>query len=51
MEEEEGRGSGSRSQSPAAEELEMAEEKGVVCREESVEGLRFWENWLVTSKC
>lgn len=28
----------------AAEELEMAEEKGALCREEGVEGLRFWEN-------
>ena len=31
----------------ASEELEMAEEKGVLCREEGVEGLRFWENWIV----
>jgi len=31
----------------AAEELEMAEEKGALCREESIEGLRFWENWFV----
>lgn len=31
----------------ASEELEMAEEKGVLCREEGVEGLRFWENFLV----
>ena len=30
----------------ASEELEMAEEKGVLCREEGVEGLRFWENWI-----
>ena len=30
----------------ATEELEMAEEKGALCREESVEGLRFWENWI-----
>ena len=30
----------------ASEELEMAEEKGVLCREESIEGLRFWENCL-----
>ncbi|KAG8531551.1 uncharacterized protein KY384_003181 [Bacidia gigantensis] len=34
----------------ATEELEMAEEKGVLCREESVEGLRFWENWLAKSE-
>ncbi|KAI9847050.1 MAG: hypothetical protein M1838_001062 [Thelocarpon superellum] len=31
----------------ATEELEMAEENGFLCREESVEGVRFWENWLV----
>lgn len=31
----------------ASEELEMAEEKGALCREEGVEGLRFWENWMV----
>ncbi len=31
----------------ASEELEMAEEKGFLCREEGVEGLRFWENFLV----
>ncbi|KAL9129074.1 MAG: hypothetical protein Q9217_002381 [Psora testacea] len=31
----------------ASEELEMAEEKGALCREEGVEGLRFWENRLV----
>ena len=30
----------------ATEELEMAEENGALCREESVEGLRFWENWI-----
>ena len=30
----------------ANEELSMAEERGVLCREEGVEGLRFWENWL-----
>lgn len=34
----------------ASEELEMAEEKGVLCREEGVEGLRFWENFLVDEK-
>ena len=32
----------------ASEELEMAEEKGALCREEGVEGLRFWENWIVS---
>lgn len=31
----------------ASEELEMAEEKGVLCRDEGVEGLRFWENYIV----
>ena len=31
----------------ATEELQMAEDKGALCREESVEGLRFWENRLV----
>ncbi|KAL9103162.1 MAG: hypothetical protein Q9163_001767 [Psora crenata] len=31
----------------ASEELEMSEEKGVLCREDGIEGLRFWENWLV----
>lgn len=30
----------------ASEELQLAEERGVLCREEGVEGLRFWENWL-----
>jgi ESCRT-II complex subunit VPS36 len=34
----------------AGEELEMAEEKGVLCREEGIEGLKFWENhFLVDS--
>lgn len=31
----------------ASEELEMAEERGALCREESIEGLKFWENWIV----
>lgn len=31
----------------ASEELEMAEEKGALCREQGLDGLRFWENWLV----
>ncbi|MCJ1469404.1 hypothetical protein MMC07_008037 [Pseudocyphellaria aurata] len=31
----------------ASEELEMAEERGVLCQEEGVEGLRFWKNYLV----
>lgn len=30
----------------ATEELEMAEEKGMLCREDGVEGVRFWENWI-----
>lgn len=33
----------------ASEELEMAEEKGALCREQGLDGLRFWENWLVKS--
>ena len=31
----------------AVEELEMAEEKGALCRESCLEGVRFWENWFV----
>lgn len=31
----------------ATEELEMAEEAGALCREQGLEGIRFWENWLV----
>ncbi|KIW48603.1 uncharacterized protein PV06_01174 [Exophiala oligosperma] len=31
----------------AVEELEMAEERGALCREEGVEGLKFWLNFLV----
>ncbi|KAL8890439.1 MAG: hypothetical protein Q9215_002406 [Flavoplaca cf. flavocitrina] len=30
----------------AGEELEMAEEKGALCRDEGVEGTKYWENWL-----
>lgn len=30
----------------ATEELEMAEEAGALCREQGIDGLRFWENWL-----
>lgn len=30
----------------AAEELEMAEDKGLLCREEGIEGLRFWRNHI-----
>jgi ESCRT-II complex subunit VPS36 len=32
----------------ATEELEMAEEAGVLCREQGLDGVRFWENWLVS---
>jgi ESCRT-II complex subunit VPS36 len=31
----------------AMEELEMAEDQGVLCRDEGIEGLRFWNNHLV----
>ncbi|OQE16687.1 hypothetical protein PENSTE_c023G03002 [Penicillium steckii] len=31
----------------ATEELEMAEDRGVLCREEGIEGLRFWANYIV----
>ena len=31
----------------ATEELEMAEERGALCREESVQGLKFWLNFLI----
>ncbi|KAL8720270.1 MAG: hypothetical protein Q9225_002838 [Loekoesia sp. 1 TL-2023] len=31
----------------ASEELEMAEGKGALCREEGVEGVTYWENWIV----
>ena len=30
----------------ATEELGMAEERGMLCREEGVEGVRFWENFI-----
>lgn len=33
----------------ATEELEMAEESGVICREQGLDGLRYWENWIVQS--
>ncbi|KAI0013050.1 EAP30/Vps36 family-domain-containing protein [Xylariaceae sp. FL0662B] len=32
----------------AEEELEMAEQRGVLCREEGIEGLKFWENYIDT---
>jgi ESCRT-II complex subunit VPS36 len=31
----------------ATEELEMAEEAGALCREQGLDGFRFWENWLI----
>lgn len=31
----------------AIEELEMAEDRGVLCREECIEGLRFWNNHFI----
>ncbi|KAL8692576.1 MAG: hypothetical protein Q9218_002424 [Villophora microphyllina] len=31
----------------ASEELEMAEEKGALCRDAGVEGTHFFENWIV----
>ena len=34
----------------ANEELDMAEENGALCREEGIEGLRFWENWIVEDR-
>lgn len=34
----------------AEEELEMAEEKAVLCREEGIEGLKFWENFIDTGE-
>lgn len=34
----------------AEEELEMAEERGVLCREEGIEGLKFWENYIDTGE-
>ncbi|KAE8348962.1 EAP30/Vps36 family-domain-containing protein [Aspergillus coremiiformis] len=33
----------------AAEELEMAEDRGILCREEGIEGLRFWGNYITTT--
>lgn len=33
----------------ATEELEMAEDQGILCREEGIEGLRFWSNHLISS--
>jgi ESCRT-II complex subunit VPS36 len=33
----------------AAEELEMAEDRGILCREEGIEGIRFWSNHFPSS--
>ena len=30
----------------ASEELEMAEERGALCRENGIEGVKFWQNYL-----
>lgn len=30
----------------ATEELEMAEEAGALCREQGLDGVKFWENWF-----
>ena len=34
----------------AAEELEVAEERGALCRDSGLEGARFWENWLIVGE-
>ncbi|QSZ34280.1 hypothetical protein DSL72_005870 [Monilinia vaccinii-corymbosi] len=34
----------------AEEELKMAEERGALCREESIEGVKFWENWIDSTR-
>jgi ESCRT-II complex subunit VPS36 len=34
----------------AAEELEMAEDKGALCREEGIEGVRFWKNFFLAEE-
>lgn len=33
----------------ASEELQLAEDRGALCREEGIEGVRFWENWLISA--
>ncbi|KAL9088182.1 MAG: hypothetical protein Q9165_006309 [Trypethelium subeluteriae] len=33
----------------ATEELEMCEERGALCREQGIDGVKWWENWLVGS--
>ncbi len=30
----------------AIEELEMAEDRGVLCRDEGIEGVKFWMNYI-----
>jgi len=34
----------------ATEELEMAEERGFLCREQALGGILFWENHLIPHK-
>ena len=34
----------------AEEELEMAEQRGVLCREEGIEGVSFWRNYIDTGE-
>ncbi|EER28389.1 Vacuolar protein sorting 36 containing protein [Coccidioides posadasii C735 delta SOWgp] len=34
----------------ASEELEMAEDRGVLCREEGIEGTRFWRNHILITE-
>ena len=31
----------------ATEELEMCEERGALCRDQGIDGVKWWENWLV----
>ena len=31
----------------ASEELAMAEDHGALCRDDGVEGIKYWENWLI----
>lgn len=31
----------------ATEELDMAEDYGALCRDQALDGIRFWENWLL----
>ena len=32
----------------ATEELEMCEERGTLCREQGIDGVKWWENWLMS---